>query len=157
MRIVTFTHSLASCWNHGNAHFLRGVLRALIADGHAVEAYEPEGAWSLDNLLRDRGPAGLDAYRTAYPELSSRTYARAEEAVERAVGADLVVGMDIIGKAVEQHRHGCIPWTFVTVGNAQHAGLDPLQVSLGHHALPRNRSKPSTTGSLTGWPVRALS
>ena len=30
MRIVYFTHSLASCWNHGNAHFLRGVLRELI-------------------------------------------------------------------------------------------------------------------------------
>ena len=27
MRFVYFTHSLASCWNHGNAHFLRGVLR----------------------------------------------------------------------------------------------------------------------------------
>ena len=27
MRIVYFTHSLRSCWNHGNAHFLRGVLR----------------------------------------------------------------------------------------------------------------------------------
>ncbi|MFJ7439297.1 glycosyltransferase [Methylorubrum thiocyanatum] len=91
MRIVYFTHSLASCWNHGNAHFLRGVLRELIAEGHAVEAYEPEGAWSLDNLLRDRGPAGLDAYRAAYPELSSQTYARAEEAVERAHGADLVI------------------------------------------------------------------
>ena len=30
MRFVYFTHSLASCWNHGNAHFLRGVLRELI-------------------------------------------------------------------------------------------------------------------------------
>ena len=27
VRIAYFTHSLASCWNHGNAHFLRGVLR----------------------------------------------------------------------------------------------------------------------------------
>ena len=32
MRIVYFTHSLASCWNHGNAHFLRGVLREPIRD-----------------------------------------------------------------------------------------------------------------------------
>ena len=52
MRIVYFTHSLASCWNHGNAHFLRGVLRELIALGHEVVAYEPEGAWSLGNLSR---------------------------------------------------------------------------------------------------------
>ncbi|HJE26132.1 MAG TPA: glycosyltransferase [Methylorubrum populi] len=91
MRIVYFTHSLASCWNHGNAHFLRGVLRELIAHGHGVEAHEPEGAWSLDNLLRDRGPAGLDAYRQAYPELSSRTYGEEAEAIERAQGADLVI------------------------------------------------------------------
>ena len=31
VRVVYFTHSLASCWNHGNAHFLRGVLRELVA------------------------------------------------------------------------------------------------------------------------------
>ena len=54
MRFLFYTHSLVSDWNHGNAHFLRGVLRELIAEGHAVEAYEPEGAWSLDNLLRTR-------------------------------------------------------------------------------------------------------
>ena len=36
MKFVYFTHSLASCWNHGNAHFLRGVLRELIARGHDV-------------------------------------------------------------------------------------------------------------------------
>ena len=47
MRIVYFTHSLASCWNHGNAHFLRGVLSELASRGHDVVAYEPEGAWSL--------------------------------------------------------------------------------------------------------------
>ena len=72
MKIVYFTHSLASCWNHGNAHFLRGVLRELGARGHQVTAYEPEGAWSLENLLRDHGEAGLGAYRDAYPELASR-------------------------------------------------------------------------------------
>ena len=31
MRIVMFYHSLISCWNHGNAHFLRGVVSELIA------------------------------------------------------------------------------------------------------------------------------
>jgi spore maturation protein CgeB len=41
VKIVYFTHSLASCWNHGNAHFLRGVLRELIGRGHEVVAYEP--------------------------------------------------------------------------------------------------------------------
>ncbi|HEV2727424.1 MAG TPA: hypothetical protein VGV34_03965, partial [Solirubrobacterales bacterium] len=68
MRVVVFSHSLVSDWNHGNAHFLRGVLRELIARGVDVAAYEPGGAWSLQNLIGDHGEAGLDAYRSAYPE-----------------------------------------------------------------------------------------
>ena len=43
VRIVYFTHSLASCWNHGNAHFLRGVLRELIARGHDVTRLRARG------------------------------------------------------------------------------------------------------------------
>jgi spore maturation protein CgeB len=91
MRIAYFTHSLASCWNHGNAHFLRGVLRELQTLGHDVEAYEPEGAWSLQNLLSDHGPAGLDAYRTAYPELRSAVFAPGDDPAELVADADLVV------------------------------------------------------------------
>ncbi|GJE25964.1 CgeB family protein [Methylobacterium organophilum] len=91
MRIVYFTHSLASCWNHGNAHFLRGVLRELGALGHGVEACEPEEAWSRENLHRDHGQAGLDASLAAYPELSPRRYRTVEAALERAEGADLVI------------------------------------------------------------------
>jgi spore maturation protein CgeB len=91
MRIVYFTHSLRSCWNHGNAHFLRGVLSELVARGHDVRVLEPEGAWSLGNLLTDHGEAGLDPFRRAYPELASRTYRRPEEGAAHAVGADLVI------------------------------------------------------------------
>lgn len=91
MRIAYFTHSLASCWNHGNAHFLRGLLRELIALGHEVDAYEPEGAWSLENLLRDHGEAGLDAYRAAYPDLASTTYASIDAVADRVAQADLVI------------------------------------------------------------------
>jgi spore maturation protein CgeB len=91
MRIVYFTHSLASCWNHGNAHFLRGVLRQLIRRGHDVRAWEPEGAWSLQNLLGDHGEAGLDAWRAAYPELTSQTYGPAADLDRMLDGADLVV------------------------------------------------------------------
>ncbi|KTT73141.1 CgeB family protein [Sphingomonas endophytica] len=91
MRLVYFTHSLSSCWNHGNAHFLRGILSELIARGHDVRVFEPAGAWSLDNLLTDAGEAGLDAYRAAYPELSSRTFAPDAD-IERLVdGADVVI------------------------------------------------------------------
>jgi spore maturation protein CgeB len=91
MRIVYFTHSLRSCWNHGNAHFLRGVLSELIERGHDVRVLEPEGAWSLANLLKDHGDAGLGPFRSVYPELSSRTYSRPEEGAAQAWGADLVV------------------------------------------------------------------
>ena len=91
MRIVYFTHSLASCWNHGNAHFLRGVLDELIERGHQVRAFEPEGAWSLANLLADHGEAGLAAWRESYPRLSSTTYAPGANPAELADGADLVI------------------------------------------------------------------
>ena len=51
MRIVGFYHSLVSDWNHGNAHFLRGVVRELLARGHDVRIYEPADGWSRENLL----------------------------------------------------------------------------------------------------------
>ncbi|UKJ76330.1 CgeB family protein [Azospirillum brasilense] len=91
MKIVYFTHSLASCWNHGNAHFLRGVLRELIILGHEVRVYEPEGAWSLRNLLADHGEAGLLPYRTAYPELTSLTFTADADAAALCDEADLVI------------------------------------------------------------------
>ncbi|MBB1496563.1 glycosyltransferase [Paracoccus sp. MC1862] len=91
MKIVYFTHSLQSCWNHGNAHFLRGVLRDLAALGHHVHALEPEGAWSLDNLLRDHGQEGLEPFRRNYPELTVETYDPAADPVELAGNADLVI------------------------------------------------------------------
>lgn len=91
MKIVYFTHSLASCWNHGNAHFLRGVLRELIARGHEVTAYEPEDSWSLQNLLDDHGSDGLDAFRAAYPGLASQAFAPDADPAALIDGADVVI------------------------------------------------------------------
>jgi spore maturation protein CgeB len=91
MRIVYFTHSLLSCWNHGNAHFLRGMLRELAQRGHDVLACEPMQAWSLENLLRDHGQAGLGAYYAAYPELRSQLVASEEDIGAALSGADLVL------------------------------------------------------------------
>ena len=91
MRVAYFTHSLRSCWNHGNAHFVRGILSELAAQGHEVSAYEPESSWSLTNLLKDHGPAGLEPFRRAYPALISRTYERPEEGAAHALSADLVI------------------------------------------------------------------
>jgi spore maturation protein CgeB len=68
IRVALFVHSLRSDWNHGNAHFLRGVASALVRRGHAVVAHEREGAWSAANLAADHGEGALDAWRVAYPE-----------------------------------------------------------------------------------------
>jgi spore maturation protein CgeB len=91
MKIVYFTHSLASCWNHGNAHFLRGVLSELVARGHDVRVWEPQGAWSLANLLADHGERALNAYRQAYPELASRIFTPETPLEALVEGADLVI------------------------------------------------------------------
>ena len=91
VKVRYFTHSLLSCWNHGNAHFLRGVLSDLIRRGHDVTALEPEGNWSLGNLLRDAGPAGLDAFRQAYPDLAPVTYQPGIDPAALVEGADLVI------------------------------------------------------------------
>ena len=91
MRVRYFTHSLLSCWNHGNAHFLRGVLSDLMRRGHDVTALEPEGNWSLGNLLSDAGPAGLDAFRQAYPDLAPVTYQAGTDPAALVEGADLVI------------------------------------------------------------------
>jgi spore maturation protein CgeB len=74
MKFVLFYHSLLSDWNHGNAHFLRGIAAELIARGHRVEIYEPEDGWSLRHLLQEHGEGPLKAFAQAYPTLSSNRY-----------------------------------------------------------------------------------
>ncbi len=91
MRLAYFTHSLASCWNHGNAHFLRGVLRELVARGHEARAYEPQGAWSAANLVADAGPAALNGWRDVYPELSSTVYGPDDDLAAMVGDADAVI------------------------------------------------------------------
>lgn len=92
LRFVWFVHSLRSDWNHGNAHFLRGVLTELLRRGHRVDVYEPEGAWSLAHLLEDHGPEAVAAFEAAYPALRSRTYRLEEIDLDRALeGADVAI------------------------------------------------------------------
>jgi spore maturation protein CgeB len=91
MRVLLYTHSLVSDWNHGNAHFLRGVLRELEARGHATLALEPADGWSRRHLLADRGEGAIARFEQDFPELSVQAYG-ADFDHERAIdGADLVI------------------------------------------------------------------
>lgn len=77
LNIALFSHSLVSDWNHGNAHFLRGLMRELVRMGHRVRCYEELGCWSLSNLMKhegERAVAAIDGFRAAYPELDVRFY-----------------------------------------------------------------------------------
>src|SRR4051794_6745182 len=73
-KLVLFCHSLRSDWNHGNAHFLRGVLSECFWRGFSVLALEPCDSWSAANLARDHGAAALDAWREAYPPMPLVVY-----------------------------------------------------------------------------------
>lgn len=91
MRFVFLTHSIVSDWNHGNAHFQRGILRELQARGHRAVALEPADGWSRSRLVAEQGEAALDGFAREFPELTARTYRDAAD-VERALdGADVVV------------------------------------------------------------------
>jgi spore maturation protein CgeB len=74
LRISLFYHSLVSDWNHGNAHFLRGVVAELLARGHEVRVYEPRDGWSRTNLVAEHGTAPLLAFRRQFPALRSILY-----------------------------------------------------------------------------------
>ncbi len=69
MRIALFCHSLLSDWNHGNAHFLRGLMTELAMRGHDVRVWEPIHAWSKENLIKDHGRAHLDEVHHYYRHL----------------------------------------------------------------------------------------
>jgi spore maturation protein CgeB len=92
MRFVMFYHTLVSDWNHGNAHFLRGIATELIARGHDVLILEPENGWSLQNLLAEHGQKPIRKFHAAYPWLQSRPYdPNTVELDEVLDGADVVI------------------------------------------------------------------
>lgn len=74
MNIILFYHSLLSDWNHGNAHFLRGVATELIKRGNNVTIYEPVNAWSYTNLTSDYGEQVIQEFYKYYPLLNSIKY-----------------------------------------------------------------------------------
>lgn len=92
MRIVMFIHSLFSDWNHGNAHFLRGIASELSTRGHDVKVLEPQNAWSFENLVRDYGDSPLREFSEVYPFLNSERYDLQTLDLNHTLeGADLVL------------------------------------------------------------------
>jgi spore maturation protein CgeB len=97
MKLVMFYHSLISDWNHGNAHFLRGVVSELLARGHDVQVFEPADAWSVTNLIADHGTAAITAFHAAYPELHSVRYGAELELDVAELELDVVLeGADVV-------------------------------------------------------------
>jgi spore maturation protein CgeB len=113
MNFVLFYHSLASDWNHGNAHFLRGIASELVWRGHHVEIYEPEDGWSRRGLVSEAGEGALQAFTRAYPELASRTYDPARLDLDEALAAADVVLVhewnepDLIRRVPQHAPAGC--------------------------------------------------
>ncbi|MGH9623688.1 MAG: CgeB family protein [Bryobacteraceae bacterium] len=92
MIIALFYHSLVSDWNHGNAHFLRGIASELLARGHQVRIFEPRDGWSRANLVRHRGEEAIARFQRAFPKLSSITYVPGMFDFDLALdGADLIL------------------------------------------------------------------
>jgi spore maturation protein CgeB len=84
MKLVLFVHSLVSCWNHGNAHFLRGVVRELREAGHHVDVWEPANGWSRSHV----DAATLADLELRFP---SRTYRRDLDVAAAVDGADVAL------------------------------------------------------------------
>jgi spore maturation protein CgeB len=112
MRFVLFCHSLVSDWNHGNAHFLRGVVSELIGRGHDVRTFEPHDAWSVQNLVLDGGGEALDGYRASYPLLRPTRYDASSFDLDEALeGADVVIvhewnSHDLVRRIGESRQRG---------------------------------------------------
>lgn len=117
LRIALFAHSLVSDWNHGNAHFLRGLMRELVRMGHQVRCYEELGSWSLSNLIKYEGEdaiAAIDQFRAAFPELDIRFYQSMHPGFRKFLqrelsGCDLVIlhewNEPVVANTVLEFKH----------------------------------------------------
>lgn len=114
MKIVLFTHSLISDWNHGNAHFTRGIASDLVARGHEVRVFEPRGGWSLANLIAEHGESVTEGFHERYPSLRSEFYDPATLDLDEAFdGAALVIVHEwsdpLLVRRAALHRRQCGP------------------------------------------------
>ena len=64
MNVKLFCHSLVSDWNHGNAHFLRGVMRELHRRGNDIDVLEPSAGES--QMSNSNGVESTGEYAEAF-------------------------------------------------------------------------------------------
>jgi spore maturation protein CgeB len=117
MKCVLFYHAITSCWNNGNAHFLRGVARELRESGHQVVVYEPGEGWSRLNAIRDGGVQPLQDARAVLPGIDIRQYGASPDLDVALDGADLVIAhewnsRDLIGDIGRRRIEGA-PFTLL--------------------------------------------
>jgi spore maturation protein CgeB len=92
MQFVLFTHSLTSDWNHGNAHFLRGIVRELQRAGHDALACEPADGWSRHQLMSEpEGARAVRAFAAAFPDIPIMRYGADPDLDQMLCGADVVI------------------------------------------------------------------
>lgn len=91
MKCVFFCHAVTSCWNNGNAHFLRGIARELSELGHQVVVYEPADGWSRLNAIRDGGENALQEATALLSGIDIRQYVASPDLEQALQGADLVI------------------------------------------------------------------
>ena len=113
MRIVIFAHSVVSDWSHGNAHFLRGLARALGKRGHSVLCCEQWRNWSTDSLFEEHGHGPIVEFARLFPDIELKVYGVwdriVEEVGELTRGADVVIvhefnEPELIGAVGHVHR-----------------------------------------------------
>lgn len=109
MKIFLFYHSLISDWNHGNAHFLRGIVNALMDDGHDVTVYEQLNGWSFSNMIAEAGYEPVSEYKKRFPKQKVNFYKDDDFMPSMLNDADLVIvhewnSPEIIEKIGTHHK-----------------------------------------------------
>ena len=98
LRFRFFAHSWISDWNHGNAHFLRGLTSELVSMGHEVRCYEEKDGWSMRHLVEEGPEVAARAFtnfRKTFPGLRVTFYSPGPGLAgfleSELAGADVVV------------------------------------------------------------------
>jgi spore maturation protein CgeB len=132
MRIALFYHSLVSDWNHGNAHFLRGIASELVSRGHDLMVYVPRAGWSVTNLVEEAGEGAIMRFHERYPGLRETQY--------ELETFDLDAALDGVGLVIvhEWNTHALVQR--VGAHRARHGGYRLLFHDTHHRSLTDRQS-----------------